>query len=73
MRRLTLRRETLTELTGRQLVAVVGGTHVGCGITADCTHLSVDACPTVPIGNCVRTVAAGCATVGNINTCIATG
>ncbi len=53
MRRLTLRREALTELTGPQLASVAGGTHLTCGATDKCTHgLSFDACPTVPVNIC---------------------
>ena len=56
-RALSLKRETLTELTSGEMTAIAGGTHAGCGVTANCTHYSFDACPSVPI-NCITTVIA---------------
>ncbi|HWL34690.1 MAG TPA: hypothetical protein VNQ77_00715 [Frankiaceae bacterium] len=54
-RTLTLRRETLSELTSGELGAVVGGTHAGCAVTDGCTHgPSLDArCPTTPLLPCL--------------------
>ncbi|HEU0130736.1 MAG TPA: hypothetical protein VFQ85_07070 [Mycobacteriales bacterium] len=55
-RTLHLKRETLAELTGRELASVAGGTHVGCAVTDGCTHGcgSVDVgCPTVPVNPCL--------------------
>jgi hypothetical protein len=53
-RTLTLRRETLSDLTGDQLAAVVGGTHL-C-VTGTCGHgASFDTpcpIPTTPINAC---------------------
>jgi hypothetical protein len=52
-RSLSLRRETLSDLTPAEMTAVNGGTHVGCGVTANCTHPSFDqSCPTLPINYC---------------------
>ncbi len=55
-RTLSLKRETLTELTSVEMLAVNGGTHVGCGTTGQVTHASVDSCPTIPIGPCLTPV-----------------
>lgn len=54
-RHLTLRRESLAELTVDQLGVVVGGTHAGCAATDGCTHGgSLDqACPTTPVRVCL--------------------
>jgi natural product precursor len=52
-RSLSLKRETLSELTPAEMTAVNGGTHVGCGVTANCTHASFDSCPTVPLNQCL--------------------
>jgi natural product precursor len=52
-RSLSLKRETLTELTSTEMLAVNGGTHVGCGTTSVVTHPSFDACPTVPVNDCL--------------------
>ena len=62
MRKLSLTRESLTELTADDLVAVAGGqalTHL-CGPTDRCTHgPSFDErCPTLPINECFRPEAA---------------
>jgi natural product precursor len=51
-RTLSLKRETLAELTPAEMAAVNGGTHVGCGTTGAVTHVSFDACPTVPLNDC---------------------
>ncbi|HEU0130735.1 MAG TPA: hypothetical protein VFQ85_07065 [Mycobacteriales bacterium] len=75
-RTLHLKRETLAELTSPELASVAGGTHVGCAATDGCTHgLSFDRCPTVPVTQCavvVNSISPNCATIGDINTCIAT-
>jgi hypothetical protein len=56
-RRLTLRRESLAPLTGYELGAVAGGSHT-CPLSDTCTHgPSLDeACPTVPVVVCARTL-----------------
>ncbi len=52
-RSLTLKRETLAELTDADLAAVAGGSHL-CAVTDDCTHASIDAdCPTFPLSPCL--------------------
>ncbi len=52
-RTLSLKRETLSELSTTEMLAVNGGTHVGCGTTGVVTHASFDACPTVPLNDCL--------------------
>jgi hypothetical protein len=57
-RTLSLKRESLTELTTNELVSVNGGqqelTHLGCNPTNECGHgPSFDErCPTLPINVC---------------------
>ena len=51
-RTLSLKRETLSELTPAEMTAVNGGTHVGCTTTAVLTHASFDSCPTIPFDDC---------------------
>jgi hypothetical protein len=52
-RKLSLRSETLTELTTSELTSVAGGSHL-CGPTDNCTHVSVDVqCPSNPVTDCV--------------------
>ena len=52
-RSLTLKRETLAELTDADLAAVAGGSHL-CAVTDECTHASIDAdCPTLPLSPCL--------------------
>lgn len=63
-RRLTLRRESLTELAPSLLRGVAGATHLGCKATDACTHgcqtldvacPSYDApCPSAPVTDCLR-------------------
>ncbi len=56
-RKLSLKREILTELSDAQLSSVAGGSHAGCAITDNCLHPSVDqACPTLPINPCVQQI-----------------
>ena len=55
-RKLSLKRETLTQLTTDQMAAVAGGSHacVTEGCTAGVTHgpsFDVD-CPTLPVNHC---------------------
>lgn len=57
-RKLSLKRETLTQLSVDQLTVVVGGTHAGCAATNDCTHQfeihnSVQYCDTLPNAQCL--------------------
>ena len=57
-RTLALTRETLTPLTGDELHAVAGGSHL-CDLTDDCTHASLNApCPTLPVLDCLSIVTA---------------
>ena len=50
-RTLSLKRETLTELTPGELGAVVGASHVGCTVTHGA---SLDEpCPTLPVFVCL--------------------
>ena len=57
-RRLSLKREVLSELTPRELRSVVGGSHT-CNITDpcsdECTHIPSynEACPTLPVQPCL--------------------
>ncbi len=51
-RTLSLKRETLTELTPADMTAVAGATHAGCGTTGQVTHASFDHCPTLPVNEC---------------------
>jgi hypothetical protein len=52
-RTLSLKRETLTELTPTEMNAVAGGSHL-CAATDNCTHVSVDVqCPSNPVTNCL--------------------
>ncbi|HVF06082.1 MAG TPA: hypothetical protein VNA20_14670 [Frankiaceae bacterium] len=60
-RTLALKRETLSELTPRELHRVVGGSHL-CPITDACTdactHESFDTpCQTIPINPCLSNLA----------------
>jgi len=60
MRKLSLKREALTELSATDLAVVAGGqallTHATCGtcgVTDACTHgISFDRCPTLPVNEC---------------------
>jgi hypothetical protein len=59
-RSLSLKRETLAELTTGELTTVAGGSHL-CAVTDNCTetigHNSLDAtCPTVPVLVCINTL-----------------
>ena len=60
-RTLTLKRETLTQLTTDEMATVAGGSHV-CGVTDACTDgvthgPSIDVnCPTLPINPCLAPV-----------------
>jgi hypothetical protein len=60
-RSLSLKREILAELTPAEMAAINGGTHVGCGTTGAITHVTFDACPTLPL-NCVTAITSTCAT-----------
>jgi hypothetical protein len=56
-RTLSLKRESLSELTGAELVAVAGGaqdlSHLYCNLTDNCGHgASFDQCPTLPVNQC---------------------
>ena len=55
-RKLTLKRESLSDLTSSELGAVAGGaeelTHVTCGLCLTQAP-TYDVCPTVPINDCV--------------------
>ncbi len=63
-RTLTLKRETLADLSSDELVAVAGGqaqlTHdtcVTCNVTYRCTHgYSFDSCRTVPVNDCLSKI-----------------
>ena len=62
-RRLTLRREMLTDLGGGQLRAIAGGTHVPTDCACGITHgFSCEVCPlpTLPVNSC------GCGTYGAV-------
>ena len=65
-RKLSLKRETLTQLTASEMAAVAGGSHF-CGITDYCTDdithgASLDQpCYTLPVYNCL-----------SLNTCFCT-
>ena len=65
-RKLSLKRESLAELSTTDLVSVAGAqqallTHATCGtcgVTDACTHgPSLDYCPTVPVNDCLSVVA----------------
>ena len=55
-RKLSLKRESLADLTSSDLANVAGGqalTHATCGITDRCTHgATFDYCPTIPLNEC---------------------
>jgi hypothetical protein len=59
--KLSLRRETLTQLSADEMTSVAGGSHL-CGITDFCadtlTHgPSIDAtCPSAPVTDCLNTL-----------------
>ena len=53
-RSLSLKRETLAELTGAELAGVAAGSHL-CPVTDACLHASLDApCPTLPLFVCIN-------------------
>ena len=60
-RKLSLKRESLADLTSSDLANVAGGqalTHATCGITDRCTHgATFDYCPTIPINECPINIA----------------
>ena len=62
-RSLSLKRETLTELTGAELAGVAGGSHL-CPVTDACLHPSFDEpCPTLPVFTCIAIESLHCPTV----------
>ena len=62
-RRLSLRRETLTDLVGAELRSVPGGSGPAgsCGTCAtQCNCVSLDRCPTIPARECLSLGADPC-------------
>jgi hypothetical protein len=74
-RKLSLKRESLSDLTTRELGSVAGGqqdlTHLTCGLCLTEAWSYAD-CPTVPVNGCVDAVTSAIAGPRTIPNCMTT-